>query len=446
MKPAPFAQSASWVVINTAEEKSIVVENPPVVVSRGKISLADHLKLNELPLATTPGGKNFALKALHPSEHTIKSARVPGSNVPSVAVCWDSVNTVNITNANSVASISQTANPICPVVMSVKDGGTTTFYDFFNTVLTGEALVPGPSASQVRSIVGNVTKFEKYRVTSQSVTVELIAPQLADQGTITAAQFAVEPTTVQPTTVSGATSLVVFPDVWVYRPLPQPGMWLLGTSAYTSKAREGVYQPLKLDKFDWVSAYDVVSMFDDSVGRGNFQLNLTDRLEFPYMSNRTAVANQSDLDFIMRPSSDTVGVIQVAGIAATASLRIRIRQVVELTGTPDSFFAPMFEAPLPPDELSQKMYFEISARMADAYPASYNDLGKLRDIIYKVGKKVLPFAEPLLDVASGFGGPIGLLASAGKALLPTAQAGIAKEREKRKAQKKLKALPPPKAK
>jgi hypothetical protein len=58
-------------------------------------------------------------------------------------------------------------------------------------------------------------------------------------------------------------------------------------------------------------------------------------------------------------------------------------------------------------------YFAIARELKDAYPADYNDLGKIWDIISRVGKKVLPVLKvmpgPIAQgIATTAGGAIGL--------------------------------------
>lgn len=67
------------------------------------------------------------------------------------------------------------------------------------------------------------------------------------------------------------------------------------------------------------------------------------------------------------------------GVGST--LRIRLRYTIEMRPAPGTTYSSMVEVPPAPDELAFRMITEVQARMADAYPASYNDSGKLLDFI-----------------------------------------------------------------
>lgn len=405
---------------STSMDQKPTPETPAVVVTSRGVSLADKLRLSELPLATTPGGKSFALKALHPSEHTIKSARVPGGNALSVALCCDMVQTIPITSANSSTRIVLMPSVITPASVEVRDGENFTFANFYNAAFGGVYKV-SPDYTHTRAFVASLTgKIEHYRITSQSATVELIAPALSDQGTVTAAQYRIAPRTSEYTSSTDGVTALVHPDIAIWPEPVSTSSLVLGTSAYTSKARDGVYMPLKLTKFKWRDFADRCDMFTDetsNIGVYPTGVNATSALTFPYHEHREGAS----LETISVPKfcGTNFGIIDVAGVAANVALRVRVRQVVEITAKPGTTYAPLLEAALPPDEVALRMYMEISSRMADGYPASYNDLGKLWEVIKGIGQKVLPYVEPALDFISRSGIPVAsTVASVAKQAVP----------------------------
>lgn len=401
-------------------------ETPPVVLKTNGVSLADKLRLAELPLATTPGGKNFTMKALHPSEHTIKSARVPGGNKMSVALCCDMVQTIPLSAANDTLKVVVSPNIVVPCsVEVVHQNGSGSFGNFYNAAFGGSYLVNPTYTDTFAQLNRMIGLISEYRITSQSVTCELIAPSLSDQGTITAAQYDIPPQTVQISWYDTNTGDFNYhPDLYMY-PEQQSGSTLvLGSSAYTAKARDGVYLPLKLTKFKWMNFTDrciMQSMPVSFLASNTYTQAHTTALEFPYYENRTSVPSGVALPSVPKCCGNNFGIIDITGTAANVSVRIRVRQVVEITARPSTTYAPLLEVALPPDETAMRMYQEISSKMADGYPASYNDLGKLGDIIRGIGKKVLPFVDPALNLLSNVPGPVGAIASGAKVVKNVAQ-------------------------
>lgn len=451
-------------VTSSAESKDVssTPQLPSVVLTSKGGSLADHLDLKNLPLATTPGGRIFCEKALHPSNHEIKSARVPGGNNLSVALCSDQVTTIPITSAGAEAGFTMTANPIIPLVLELNDGGVISYYQFQNAAFAG-SVVKNPNVASLTTVLGNfLDSVEKYRITSQSVTVELIAPSLSDQGTITAAQWRNPPQTIQPSyfydenriaPTANANPVNVWLkkncDVYLYEPPVAPASLVLGTQAYTAKAREGVYMPLKLDKFKWKHVND--TMIPISVQKC---LNTASSVsvpafgEFPYHVGNSAIGSFEKMIAIPKPCGSVMGQIAFDGMAANVALRVRVRQVVEITCRPSSHYSPLLEVPLPPDDTALKMYFEVSAKMKDAYPASYNDLGKLKAIISKIASAVGPYVEPALSILGKAGlGPVSMLANAAGAVVPVVKGvrALAKSAKKEKKAKSKAAVSRPPA-
>lgn len=83
---------------------------------------------------------------------------------------------------------------------------------------------------------------------------------------------------------------------------------------------------------------------------------------------------------------------------------------VEIQALPTSPFSPYLKLSPPYDPAAIEAYFRISRELKDAYPADYNDLGKLWSVIKQVARRVLP--------AVGMLGPIGKTVSVlGSAIL-----------------------------
>lgn len=401
----------------------------PVVASTKGATLADHMDLANLPLASTPGGRAFALKALHPADPTLKATRAPGSVLPSVAVACDMVDTIPFPPNATSAAVIQWAHaqfPMC-VVFYGADGNHVEHWVWPNAAIASAA--GNTSTRPLRNVTtwSNYTQLydglddhiEGYRVTAQSITCDVIAPAVANQGTIVSAQFEKRPSTKNTSFFlfnadqSAVTQVVNGCDMWAYNSMPDVSQLMMGTSAYTAKAEAGFYQPLKINKFKWVNVNDqMVPIIDpaNDVLLLKQSLNISN---YPIYFGNSALTAASGT--ILKPSCHVMGVTFIEGTAGNpqVSLRIRFRQVTEIRPRMGGRYAPLAEAPLPPDELAFKMVCEIGARMKDAYPASYNDVGKLKDTIVKIGRGILKFADPVLDVLGLIPG-VGSIASAGK--------------------------------
>lgn len=447
-----------FVTIAATEQKlvtNVAVPVPaPVVATASKVSLADHLDLRNLPLATTPGGRTFAIKSLHPADSEIKCARGPGGIVPSVAISYDAVDTIPFPVGAVKALFLQTPNPIYPASLVFFDA-TNTYIDHYlwqNAAVGGLGLLHQPAnATQLLDPLSQFRiNIDKYRVTAQSITCDVIAPAVADQGTILSAQWVDAPATLQPScfdVTSGnpgtiPSKITFMCDWWLYHTLPTADKYLMATSAYSSKAREGFYQPLKIDKFKFVSSDDGVWFGTDSSEQEVANELPTLLGNYPIWFNHFDPSHAT-LKPLLKPSGHIVGGTWIEGTAGNpnVSLRVRVRQNMEVIPVLGKLYAPLAEAPLPPDELCYKMIREISGRMKDGYPASYNDLGKLKDTILKIGKSVLKYADPVLDVMSVIPG-VGPIASGAK-LATQFASGLAKIGSKSRKPKVITDFPAP---
>lgn len=454
VKPASVGPVSPIGVNQTAEETKITdvkptPVSPPIVVTNKKVTLADHLDLRNLPLATTPGGKNFALKALHPSEHTIKAARVPGGNKMSVAIHMDAVGTFSVpdllkTHSGNMWRITQSPNIACPCLVEclTSDYAPVVNYDFMNSALGGQVMGANPGCTQLDGFFENniAGKIREYRITSQSVTVELVAPALADQGTIISAITDNPPQTFS-FVYQGATPndpISLQPDIHLFKKPPTDDKLLLGANTYTGKARDGVYQPLKISSFKWRNARDpafFANTDDDETYRYN--VSYQDTLQWPIYCNNTDSTFWNKTPVWPKMCGNLWGITYLKGMSNDASIRVRVRQVMEITAPVSTVYAPLLEPALPPDELAMKMYFEISSKLADGYPASYNDLGWLKDLIGKMAKAFSPLVDPALSIASNLPvvGPVVSMVkgavTAGKEIKKAVQESKAKKQDRK---------------
>lgn len=75
----------------------------------------------------------------------------------------------------------------------------------------------------------------------------------------------------------------------------------------------------------------------------------------------------------------------------------------EYQAQPGSIFTPLLKSPLPADHQALRVMHAISREMKDAYPASYNDFGKLLNVISSAASGLAPMLGSFAPLASGIG-------------------------------------------
>lgn len=378
-------------------------------------TLHDHLKLKDLPLATTPGGREFCLKALHPSDHTIAGARLPGGVRRSTVVTCDYV--FDCEPLNGAVTLHLLPHPIVPVLRMDQANEVKRFARLTNPVFNGE-FETGSTTADFNDTEAVLLRFietvEAYRITAMSATCELIAPALANQGTVVAAQYTNAPQLVMP--LSGASAQEAGAVGRIYEFPPLESRVLLGTVAYNSVAKDGVYMPLKLTSLDW--------KFTNDAAVGGCFMPVTTQLPGKIVPFPDVALPFTTLGVVPPYCTTNFGEIFFRGLAPEGAIvRVRVRQCLEIIPFPGTQYAPFVAAPLPPDELARRMYIEVAGRMEDAYPASYNDWGWLRDHVIDIAKKVLPYVDPVLSALSVVPG-VGTAAGIAKMLLPGVTAAV----------------------
>jgi hypothetical protein len=88
----------------------------------------------------------------------------------------------------------------------------------------------------------------------------------------------------------------------------------------------------------------------------------------------------------------------------TTSFTFYIRMGIEMQVCPGSVLSPQMKLSPPHDQMALDAYFAIARELKDGYPADFNDLGKIWEVISRAGKAVLPFI--------GATGPLGASVSA----------------------------------
>jgi hypothetical protein len=110
----------------------------------------------------------------------------------------------------------------------------------------------------------------------------------------------------------------------------------------------------------------------------------------------------------MEPLDTNWGGICARNLALTTKFTFFVRFGVELQVQPGSTLSPHLRLSPQYDSRALKTYFAIARELKDAYPADYNDWGKLWNVVKGVASSVLPVVSALGPVGAGVGALGGL--------------------------------------
>lgn len=403
--------------------------------ARGKIDWIKGMEAiiskHGIPLGSTSDGRAWVAKALHPADTTARVVGIPaGDGFPSVCLEFEAEQVIAPPSAlpsaaNWDCSVFLLPHPIIPLSGFINQGGSASAFNQINPTLA--AMVnPASSIYHTDLSVAFSRQAQQWRLAYCSVTLLLDAPALANQGSLAAAQVPFCFSRHNFTTVnSGVITAYSHVDNYAYATnylnFPQlaqkPG-------AYTANAKDGCYMVLRLDpNAPWINANDVSYNYSGAIGSFDQRyLALpvaapTRGVAFPYYGPSGANSFMG----VYAPSVTTIGgdctqkmgapafgQISLVNLASTAVLTARVRWGVEMIVAPNTSYAPVQRPPARFDPLALEAYSAISGDMADAYPASYNSLGKLGSVLKGIWNSVAPVAAQALmsiphPVAQGLG-------------------------------------------
>lgn len=412
-------------------------------------------------MGTSPGGADWCVKALHPSDPQTEVRGIPDrSAVPSLLMNYQSTFVLSPTVGATGTwqfDASLLPHPINFMYVDLMDSnnlGTGKELNFLNTQLAG--------ASHVDKYMTFISMVQRWRLAYMSVTCYQDGPDLANQGSIVVAQVPTEPLTASfsgPNPSADGT-LIALPKVELFTPEDRPNFVVSQgmPNAYFARSREGAYVPLKLTETcqDWVSDRDRVGTAEitpatpNNLTNGTYALPGNDNLDgFPHVTLspcRYKYAGGATVHYGQYTSpmlNGTWANISARNLAVATSFTFFVRCGIEMQVQPQSNLAPQLQISPPHDPVALDAYFAIARELKDGYPADYNDLGKIWDAISAASKKVLP----ALSKVPGFAIPSGLIGGvvkAGDFMRSASQGGKkgkGKQKPKSKGKKKKKQQP-----
>jgi len=387
-------------------------------------------------MGTTPTGRDWCIKALHPSDPMTEVRGIPDeSAVPSLFMNYQTVQTI----APSVGATGTWAVDLQLIPHPI---------GFASGKLT-DSLHSGPTALPVEvlnSQIDGVDHFSKYshfqadfvrwRLAYASVTIYQDGPDLANQGTVVVAQKVVQPRT-EPAfgLITPSMPAAILPQAFhmLAEDMPHYDSSQGMPNAYFGRSREGVYVPLKLTHSHqaWQSRVKPVMQCQSNIDQtyANMQFGLVptastaDHLTgfYPFFSlddfhvdsrSTPVVAGQATSPFC----NDNWADISFRNMAVTTSLSCFFRFGFECSVLPSSQMAPHMKLSPVEDKLATSAYFAIARELKDGFPADFNDLGKIWDVISAALKVASPALAFIPGVGPAIAGATAAISVAGDAI------------------------------
>lgn len=280
---------------------------------------------------------------------------------------------------------------------------------FLNSQITGTGATPEEAyQAKLTTINQNV---REARLAYFGATVELQAPALSDQGTLNCVQYEVPDDdfcACMPNTVSNAVRALKKIKVTHWDQFASFDSIQSLPNAYTGRARDGVYTPMKLSPEDLhfrnMRCTEAVHTDYDasttSYATDTLSITTSTSLTGPIGCCRDLnIPNLAQVGTAIQDErlprlTNRISHICVRGMAPTSSLYVTVRSGYEITVSPGSIYSPYVRNPVALDRTALDAYFGISRQLADAYPADYNSLGTLLPIIASIASEVLPSLVP----------------------------------------------------
>jgi len=364
------------------------------------------------------------------------------SSIPSVFLNYQTVQTISpSTGATGIWSTDMQLIPhpvgFCSgFITDSNNPANSAGFEVLNTQLAG--------TTHVAKFDSFLSEFVRWRLAYASVTIYQDGPDLANQGTIVVCQKPLTPYSFNPNSGNNAglyTAQTGYSHGFIMEPtdLPSYTSSQAMPNAYFGKSKEGAYVPLKLTKThqEWRSNRDLT--YQCSAGALNpFNGGFTSgQVQIPFS---TAAINSglypfrtlNDLHFYQIGGTGSAGTlagdltsdfcnenwadISVRNMAVTTSLSMFFRFGFECQVQPTSVMAPHMKLSPPEDIQALQSYFAVSRELKDAYPADYNDLGKIWDAISGIAKTIAPAFSIVPGVGPAISGGIGAITGIGDSI------------------------------
>lgn len=404
-------------------------------------------------VGNTGSGRDWCVKALHPSDPLTEVRGIPDeSAAPSLFMNYQTVSTIS-PQAGSTGTWELTGTLLPhPLTFGA--------YNRFDSTGVGlishdNSQIPGVTA--IDRLTSWTGQFKRWRLAYASVTIYQDGPDLANQGTVVVCQKPIQPFVqgfanlggpappgIPGTNVSQESSCVAAYPVlsWATTDYPDYDTSQSMPNSYFGRSREGAYVPLKLSrthqKWHGINDLNYVSgsapnTYASAFG-GTVVVPLTGpspAYSYPFFTTRSLTVdgsvNPAILNGDLTPGlcNDAVADICFKNLSVQTSLSFFYRFGFECQVTPASPMAPHLKLSPPSDARAVEAYFAISRELKDGYPADFNDLGKIWDVISGIAKSV----GPMLSAIPVVGPALAMAVPGAAAVGDTIRASLSRARE-----------------
>lgn len=363
--------------------------------------LREEINARNLPLGVTETGRDWCIKALHPADPLTEVRGIPDhSSVPSLLMNYQSTFTLEPA-AGAVGDwefdCSLLPHPISFISTAVTDSTGTVYDEKLNQQLAG--------VTHEDKFDGFTDLAQRWRLAYMSVTCYQDGPDLANQGTLVVAQVPVEPRIYFPTREVALTALLMGSKCAYFTAEDKPSFNTSQSmpNAYFNRSRDGAYVPLKLTDTcqHWSSMADAIApLHPTAATRYSVLMPTGPSHDWPFWTMDTASSAAAPVDsmntYCTSPLLNaTVAHISARNLAVTTKFTFYVRCGIEMQVSPSSALAPQLKLSPPYDNVALDSYFMLARELKDAFPANYNDLGKIWDAINVAASAVLPYLKQL---------------------------------------------------
>jgi hypothetical protein len=366
-------------------------------------------------LASTPDGNAWVIKALHPSDPITEVHGLPDLASGSTVV-------MSYYNVFRISPpVGDTWGFDYTVIPDVLHQGNVTVLDASGLALSNIPLVnqsvnsgTTPVSYSEAFAAWRTLGIEAHRLLSYGVTCYQDGPALANQGTLVASQYEVQPLEFYPTENPVATPSAhhAFVKVRAYQFSDQASYANSQhlPNAYFGESKDGCYLPLRLTDFERFRTTAGLSMYSNLVGTNGYVGYGETALPAgtpPYSGavpfSLSTATNLPQGSTIYEALNSFWAGISARNLSTQTSFAIYTRVCVECRVTPSSMLAPHAQMAPSYDPVAIDSYYRISRELKDAYPADYNDLGKLWSVI----KSAASVVGKALSAVPGIPGLVG---------------------------------------
>lgn len=364
-------------------------------------------------MGSTPSGQAWCLKALHPAEPLVTSDGIPDQTsmstvVQNYAQSYTVINPqIGILNGNWDFDLFIYPHPYIFGAVRITDAGGVVSWQ---TILNSQ--VNGATAAQKAATFTQLV--QRYRLAYLGCTGYLNAAAMVNNGLIAVAQYMDTPAYVSGTTGTGVFDRLH--EMWPTKHRTFEQMQSM-PNAFLGSAKEGCYAPFRLSETsqDWQAAADIVvhenwAASDPMLGMAASAYPVGALPpDYPYGLGHTYAPGGAYVSgpLIHRRSDNGVIHMSVHQIAEDASVMFYIRSGWETEVLPGSMYTSFAQTSPTYDPVALSSYFAVSRELKDAYPADYNDLGKILDVIRRAAAVALPVIGGMVPGMAGVGNMAG---------------------------------------